>query len=136
MGRSRGRRTAWALAAAYLVGLVVLLTGPWGLELNRLTVGLYTFFRYDWPVAPDWALPHHYGFVLNVVLFVPLGAVLVVLTRRPWWVATLLALLGSTAVEVAQGLWLDRVGSVADVVANTLGALVGALLLTPRRRRG
>lgn len=136
MGWSRSRRTAWVVAAAYVVGMVVLLVGPWGGQINRLTVGCYTFFRYDWPVAPDWALPHHYGFVLNVALFVPLGAVLVELLRRPWWVAVLLAALASAAVEVAQALWLARVGSVADVVANTLGALLGALLLTPRRRRG
>lgn len=126
--------------AVYLAGLAVVLTGPWGHALNRLCVALYVFFRYDWPVAPDWALPGHYGFVLNIVLFVPLGAALVVLTRRPWWVATLVAALGSALVEVAQELWLDRVGSAGDVTANTLGALLGALLgarlLTPRRRRG
>lgn len=135
MGRTRGTGAAWALVGVYALGTVVLLVGPWGLALNRLTVGLYTFFRYQWPVAPDWALPHHYGFVLNVLLFVPAGVALVVLTGRSWWVVTLLALAASTGVEVAQALWLARVGSVADVVANTLGALLGAVL-TPRRRRG
>lgn len=135
MGRSRGTVAAWVLVGAYVVGTVVLLVGPWGLALNRLTVGLYTLFRYTWPVAPDWALPHHYGFVLNVILFVPAGIALVLLTGRSWWVVTLVALAASTSVEVAQALWLDRVGSVADVVANTLGAFLGAVL-TPRRRRG
>ena len=66
-----------ALGAAYVLLLVLVVTGPWGWTLNRLTVRLYTFFRYDVPLAPDWALPEHYGYLLNVVLFVPLGVLLV-----------------------------------------------------------
>lgn len=117
-----------ALAVVYVVGLAVLVAGPWGWPLNRLTVRLYTFFRYDWSIAPDWMGPEHYGVLLNVVLFVPAGALLAVVARRPWWWATLVALAASTAIELVQWLWLEREGGWSDVGANTLGALLGALL--------
>ena len=126
------------LVAAYVLVLALLVTGPWGWVLNRLTVRLYTFFRYDWPVAPDGALPEHYGYLLNVLLFVPLGALLVVVLRWPWWWVTGAGVLASTVIEVVQWRWLDRQGDWRDVVANGLGALVGALAataLSPRARR-
>jgi hypothetical protein len=74
VGWWRDRRVVAGLGAAYLLVLALLVTGPWGWALNRLTVRLYVFFREDWPVAPGWALPEHYGHLLNVVLFVPVVA--------------------------------------------------------------
>jgi glycopeptide antibiotics resistance protein len=130
VGGWRDRRVLVALGSAYLLALVVLVGGPWGWQLNRLTVRLYAFFRYEWPIAPDWAEPHHYGVLLNVVLFVPLGVVAVLVARWPWWWVTLGAALGSVAIEVVQWLFLARVGEVVDVVANTAGAFVGAVAVT------
>lgn len=138
MGGLRDRRVLLGLASAYLLALVVLVAGPWGWQLNRLTVRLYVLFRYQWPVAPDAASPEHYGFVLNVALFVPLGAAAVLLTRWSWWRVTLTAALASAAIEVVQGLFLERVGDWRDVVANTAGAWAGAVtvsLLARRRSR-
>ena len=133
------RRVWAALGAAYVLALVLVVTGPWGWTLNRLTVRLYTFFRYDVPIAPDAALPEHYGYLLNVVLFVPLGALLVVLARRSWWWATCAGTAVSATVEVVQWLWLPRDGDWLDVLSNGLGALLGALAaraaLSPRRPR-
>lgn len=130
MGWWRDRWVVAGLGAAYVLGVVVLVTGPWGWMLNRLTVRLYTFFRYDWPVAPDGVLPEHYGYALNVVLFVPLGALLVVVLRWSWWWAAGAGVIASAVVEVVQGLWLAREGDWRDVVANGLGALVGAATVT------
>ena len=135
-----GRPVVVVALAAYVLGLVVLLAGPWGWALNRLTVRLYVFFRYDWPIAPDAALPEHYGVLLNVVLFVPLAALLVAVSARPWWWVVLLAAGGSVLAEVVQGLWLARQGDWRDVAANTLGALIGAVAVSVwtsalRRRR-
>ena len=62
-----------------------------------------------------------------MVLFVPLGALFVLLTARPWWVATAVAATGSLVIEAVQWLWLDRQGTWSDVAANTLGAAIGAL---------
>ncbi|GAB3018436.1 hypothetical protein GCM10011376_00580 [Nocardioides flavus (ex Wang et al. 2016)] len=125
-----------ALALGYGVALAVLVAGPWGWALNRLTVAIWVQLRYDWPLAPNWVTPEHYGVLLNVVLFVPLGALAVLLTRSPWWAVTVLAAGGSAVIEAVQWLWLDRQGTWVDVAANTLGAAVGAAAVTPRRRRG
>lgn len=135
MGWMRDHRMLVVASVAYAVGLGVLVAGPWGEDLNDLTVRCYTFFRYDWPIAPGWALPHHYGVLLNVVLFVPVGALLAALLRGRWWAAVLVAGLCSAAIEVVQSRWLERVGDVDDLVANTVGAALGALALTLRTRR-
>ena len=132
----RDRRILWALATGYVAALGVLVTGPWGWALNRLTVACYVQLRHDWPIAPDWVRPEHYGTLLNVVLFVPFGALLVLLTARPWWVVTLGAAAGSAAIEAVQGLWLERDASWGDVGANTVGALVGAVTVSLLARGG
>jgi VanZ family protein len=123
------RRVLVALALGYVVALAVLVGGPWGSALNRFTVACYVQLRGDWPIAPDWVLPEHYGVLLNVLLFVPLGALFVLLARRPWWVATAVAATGSLVIEAVQWLWLDRQGTWSDVAANTLGAAIGALVV-------
>ncbi len=132
----RDRRVLAALGVVYVVALAVLVAGPWGRPLNRLTVDLYVQFRYDWPIAPDWFLPEHYGILLNVLLFVPLGALLVLVARLPWWVAMAAAALASGLIETAQWLWLAREGGGNDVVANTLGAGLGAVVVSLRGRPG
>lgn len=134
MGGLVDRRYVVALLAVYLTGVVVLVTRPWGWELNRLTVRLYVLFRYEWPIAPLWVLPEHYGVLLNVLLFVPFGVLLALATRRAWWWVTLVALAASSAIELVQWRWLERDGSWTDVAANTLGALVGAVVVSLARR--
>lgn len=125
-----------AALLAYVAALVVVVAGPWGHALNRLTIRCYLFFRTTWPIAPDWARPEHYGLLLNVVLFVPLGAGLALLTSWSWWRVALAAAAASTVVELLQ-LVLPRDPDPLDVVTNTLGALVGALAVSAfvRRRR-
>jgi len=89
----------------------------------------------------------------NVVMFVPLGVLLTLLAataprglRAPVRVvatSTLVGLVLSSGIELAQRTWLpSRYPTVQDVVMNTLGALVGALLVVAlharreRRRAG
>ncbi len=73
--------------------------------------------------------------VLNVALFVPLGLLVRRFGGRSVPVTTLVGLLVSLAIELTQGtaLWglyacAYRVADVDDLLANTLGTLVGALL--------
>jgi glycopeptide antibiotics resistance protein len=87
---------------------------------------------------PDWV---DYGFVeaaSNVLLFVPLGALMVwLMGRRYWWVGPAAGVLLSSLIELAQFLFLPaRYPTLADIAANTLGAALGAglaMLATPRR---
>ena len=136
MGWVRDRRLVAALAVAYVVALAVLVTAPWGWKLNRLTVALYVQFRYDWPIAPDLVGPNHYGALLNVLLYVPLGAFAGLNTRWAWWWVTIAAALGSVMIELAQLVWLSRVADLNDIFANTLGALLGAVAISLLARAG
>jgi VanZ family protein len=63
---------------------------------------------------------------LNVLLFVPLGLFLGVLLRRPVTAAVSATGL-SLAIECYQAALTTRVGSLADVVANGVGAAIGAI---------
>lgn len=116
------------------VAFAVLLLGPFGWRLNRLTVWLYVFFRTDVPIAPDSALPEHYGALLNVLLFVPIGIALALLTRWKWWQVALVATFGSALVELTQT-FVGRESSGLDVVTNGVGALLGAAVVIGVRRR-
>ncbi|MBO1737899.1 VanZ family protein [Leifsonia sp. TF02-11] len=80
-------------------------------------------------------------FTANVAFFV-LPAILVVLIvgLRRWWIAPVSGLLCSLTIELAQHFLLPhRFGTVNDVIANTLGALIGCgigvLVLVRRARR-
>ncbi|WP_345481963.1 VanZ family protein [Amnibacterium soli] len=74
-----------------------------------------------------------YGFIefsANIVFFVPVGFLLGILF--PYRLSFLAVVCGaalSAAVEIAQGLFLPgRVSSLADVVANSSGAVIGYLV--------
>ena len=81
--------------------------------------------------APAWLSPTTVEFVTNVLLFVPLS--LIGSTFRPdwrWGRWLLTGLAGTLLIELVQLLFLPgRSAAVVDVVANTLGALVGYLLV-------
>jgi VanZ family protein len=75
-------------------------------------------------------------FAANIVLFVPLGFLLTLLFRNPW-VGAIIGLVISAGFEIAQILVPDRQPTVRDVISNTLGAALGALIawLVVRHRR-
>jgi len=69
-------------------------------------------------------------FVANILLFVPVGALFVLLLgRRRWWLASLLGVALSGVIEFAQLFLRHRVADPRDIVANSLGAIVGVVLV-------
>jgi glycopeptide antibiotics resistance protein len=78
-------------------------------------------------------------FLANVAMFVPIGVFLVLLFGRGrWWLAILLGVALTIAIEAAQQLLPTRVSDPRDLVANSIGATVGvlvALVLTIRPAR-
>lgn len=65
-----------------------------------------------------------------MVFFVPLGLLVVSFAgARWWWAGALAGLVLSAAIETGQALFLPaRYATLDDVLANTIGAIVGALL--------
>ncbi len=68
-------------------------------------------------------------FLANVALFVPVGMFLLLLVgTRLWWVAVTASFALTTFIEVAQRSIPGRVPDEQDVLANGLGAVIGALV--------
>jgi hypothetical protein len=87
--------------------------------------------------VPRWLLrTHALEFLFNVALFLPLGAGGALLWRRPttaMW--ALIAFLLSASIELVQVVMPGRDASARDVVANTVGATLGAALMRWLLRR-
>ncbi|MDQ0146001.1 VanZ family protein [Pseudarthrobacter niigatensis] len=87
---------------------------------------------------PSW---FNYSFVeasANVVLFIPLGfAASKAFPKKSWWQIGAFGLLVSGCIELGQQLFLhDRFASPSDVVTNTSGAVIGALLALWATKKG
>lgn len=127
------RATSWGLSSG--LGAYTLVLGfiaLWPVPVDRaggqlLAKALHKLHRWGMPQRVD------YGFVesaSNVLLFVPLGALVVWLLGRPYgWAGPAAGLLLSSLIELAQFFFLpERYPTLSDVAANTLGAALGALL--------
>ncbi len=80
--------------------------------------------------VPEWFGYDKLEFTANIGMFVPLGFLLgLALARKAWWVAVFLLPAFSGAIELTQGIALDeRVSTLYDVMANTIGGYLGLLL--------
>lgn len=79
-------------------------------------------------------------FGANIAMFFPVGMFFVLLLGRgKWWLAMLLGVGLSIAIEVAQYLFFpSRVADSRDVLSNSIGAMAGALgvlILTAAKAR-
>lgn len=94
------------------------------------------FERYD---ATDWITFSRLEFAANIALFVPLGLFFVLLFgRRQWWLAIVAGVVMTVTIEFAQQGIDGRVSDPRDLVANSIGTVVGtllALILTARKAR-
>lgn len=116
----RERLVALAVLAVY--GVALALVAFWPSHVDRDAGPLLRAIERLLP----WATYDVVEFVSNVLLFVPLGAVLAFVLRRAPWATVAVGLGTSAVIELAQWMLLPgRTGSVLDVVANTLGTVVG-----------
>ena len=71
-------------------------------------------------------------FCSNIALFAPIGLLLVLLFgRRRWWAAALVCVAMTVFIESAQAFIPSRVSDPRDLLANSIGALVGILIALP-----
>lgn len=131
-------RAILAVAAAYL--LAVLLIVFWPTPVDRPAAGMLH-------ESLSWLHRHglprfvNYNFVefsANIAMFVPMGLIASAVFKNAW-LGIVAGALGSCLIELGQAMLLpDRFASGLDVLANTLGAALGALffvLLAPRWAR-
>ncbi|MVA74446.1 hypothetical protein GC722_00120 [Auraticoccus sp. F435] len=127
----------FAAAGVLYLALVAYLTlgaVPWAAATNEAPGGVLS--PRTWLDPGTWRSGGAAEFVANIFLFVPIGVLLRLGLRRLRAVsAVLVAVLVTVAIEVVQ-IPLDRVSDPRDLVANTLGALVGTALTARRRVRG
>ncbi len=126
----RGRLFLWSvfyfygccLLAATLMPVVWKLPDIWG-------------HGYSLNLIPFRDLLHGWGdsvgqIVLNVLLFLPFGFLLPILTGKKFLPTLLLAAAASGAIELLQPLF-DRRGDITDFITNTLGGGCGYILQMP-----
>jgi glycopeptide antibiotics resistance protein len=134
-GRVWARRIAGLALALYAALLALVFLSPRSNTQSDLVARLVS--ELDRLGASESLVTYARAEVLmNAVIVVPLTFLgSLVLRRVRWQDWTAYAFLGAIAVELTQGLLLpDRQASFSDIVANTVGALVGALLARLLRR--
>ncbi|WP_169583091.1 MULTISPECIES: VanZ family protein [Microbacterium] len=132
MTPARDRRPVLAALGVYAALVLILLIAPvsYADAVHAIDDVLRDGFGLTW-FGSGWI-----EFAANVVVFVPLGLLLAILMDRPLrGVVVCIAI--SVVVELAQFLVPPRQASVRDVVANALGAVIGAgIAWSVARRRG
>ncbi|QAY60884.1 VanZ family protein [Microbacterium protaetiae] len=140
--RTAARLVLTALTAGYLwaVAWMTLRAQPYGADIATGLDRLLRWFAEHPSTA--WITFDRLEFASNIAMFVPLGILAVLwFGVRGWWAAIVIGAVISAMIEGSQAILLStRVPDVRDIVANTLGATAGmllmlllAFLLTPRR---
>ena len=115
------------LSASAVVAKITFAAGPpdpdGQLALQRF------LFRAHQQGLPTWITFGKIEFAANIVMFVPIGLFGALCLPRFRWLIVPIAIAASTTIEYMQSTRLpDRVGTPRDVVANTLGAVLGMLI--------
>ena len=129
------RGVAGGLAVLYVLFLAFTVFWP-SAEYATGTVDVATDFLHSLG-APGWITDSWMEFLANIVLFIPLSLLgSVLLDRWGWrfWLGAGFA--ASACIELAQLIFLGgRSPTLLDVLANTLGAVAGALIAVALRTR-
>ncbi|TQM65354.1 VanZ like protein [Klugiella xanthotipulae] len=74
----------------------------------------------------NWFDFPHLEFISNILMFVPGGMFLILLLgRRYWWFAVQVCVLATVGIETVQMFLPQRVPDLRDVIANTIGGMIG-----------
>lgn len=134
--RPAARIALW-FVAAYCVCLGFV--GFWPTLIDRPAAGTIAGFLQFLHAngVPHWVNYRLIEFSANILLFAPLGVLLAaVLKPKRWWIAVTIGFAVSVGLEAGQFVLLsERYPSGWDLLANTAGAFIGALLVVIWRVR-
>ena len=129
------RRTLTVALVAYAATLVIVMLNP-SPAVGDDAIGRVAWLAQLLHVPATVVSADRIEFGLNVLAFMPLsllGSLLRPAVPVSAWIAA--GFVGSLLVEAFQGLLPERMATHADVVANTLGAAIGASVAWALRRR-
>jgi glycopeptide antibiotics resistance protein len=110
-----------------VVGWITLGPQPFDENSDGLVWRLLDLFA-RFPLT-DWITYSTLEFWSNVAMFVPVGLFfLLLLGRRRWWLAIVLGVVLTCAIEFTQMFLPDRVSDPRDIVANSVGAFAGVVV--------
>lgn len=123
-----GRTLLWLVFAGYLVIVIYATLLRWFGGYRSWNLHLFRAWREAWNnySAKNWA-----NVLLNVAMFVPMGFLLPLLGKkfRKWYVAIPTGFAASLAIELIQLAIGRGICDVDDLFCNTLGAVIGYLLI-------
>lgn len=139
------RPSALAIAARVLLvpyaialGLIVWLPDSTASRVTGIVFRVARFIsaRLDVSLSTSYTV---FEFLANVALFVPFGLLIAAAWPRTnaWWIVVL-GFAASAAIELVQTMIPGRVTTLSDVIANTVGTIIGCCtvrILAPRPRR-
>lgn len=133
-----GHRQMARLLTVYLVLLAFVVLWPTPVDRDAGKFLELALAKLHERGVPEWFNYSLVEWLSNVAMFVPFGVLVAfLLGRGAWWKATLCGFALSASVEGIQYLFFaQRTASVLDLLANTLGALIGAAVLLFLRRIG
>lgn len=126
-----GAVVARVLLAGYLlfVGFTVWLPAAVSARVTGL-VGIIATWVADAGIASYARSAFVLEILANVALFVPIGLLLALAwPRLRLWQTVLVGALMSVLIETVQGVMPSRFPTLSDVIANTTGTLIGALVV-------
>lgn len=121
-------RVAMIFAFAYLIALVLIVFWPTPVDqpASELLTKVIAWMHAHG--VPGFLGYSQIEFSANIVLFVPMGFIVSVWTRKAW-LGLLVGAFASCLIELSQALFLQaRFASGLDILANSLGAGIGALV--------
>jgi len=139
MAIPEARRARLQLAAGILIAyaIAMLVVTLWPTPVDRgfeptISRALGVLHRNG---LPTWFGYNKLEFSANIAMFVPAGfLVAMLLPARRWWLALLIVPTVSLGIELTQAIFLSsRFATFNDVIANSLGAVIGAILFVAMR---
>jgi glycopeptide antibiotics resistance protein len=116
------------ISVAYLALVAWITLGPQPLDEQAAGYLYRIIEEFSQHRTTAWLTYSRVEFLANIALFVPVGVlILLMFGRRWWWVGIIAGGLLTCAIEFAQRFLPDRVSDPRDLVANTIGAAIGAI---------